>query len=151
MNNPKNKATLGVNPDQTFEACNMQVNQAFLMQGDGMHNSAKLLPDLVNNGIRLLVYAGNADMMCNYMGNERWLENLDSAFYDEFSSAKLVPWVIAKSGKLAGEIRSAGGAGFTAGNVTFVNVHEAGHMVPHDQPGAALDLFTRWIMDTPIA
>lgn len=62
MNDPKNKATLGVNPDQTFASCNMDVNQAFTMQGDGMHNSALLLPELVDDGVRLLVYAGNAGM-----------------------------------------------------------------------------------------
>jgi cathepsin A (carboxypeptidase C) len=41
-----------------------QVNQAFLFQGDGMHNSALLLPELVNDGVRLLVYAGNAGTSC---------------------------------------------------------------------------------------
>jgi hypothetical protein len=55
----------------------MQINQALLvswcacfgvsltvslLQGDGMHNSGALLPDLVNDGIRLLLYAGEADM-----------------------------------------------------------------------------------------
>jgi len=150
MNNPKNKAALGVNPEQTFASCNMEVNRAFAMQGDGMRNSALLLPELVNDGIRLLVYAGNADMMCNYIGNERWVEQLDTKFRDEFSTTKPVPWITTDSGKLAGEVRSAGGAGFTAGNITFVNVHEAGHMVPYDQSEAALDLFTRWITDTPL-
>jgi cathepsin A (carboxypeptidase C) len=43
-----------------FQSCNMEVNQAFMFQGDGMHNSGLLLPELVNEGIRLLVYAGNA-------------------------------------------------------------------------------------------
>lgn len=38
----------------------MEVNQAFVMQGDGMHRSAALLPDLIEDGVRLLVYAGNA-------------------------------------------------------------------------------------------
>lgn len=38
----------------------MAVNQAFFFQGDGMHNSASLLPELINDGVRLLVYAGNA-------------------------------------------------------------------------------------------
>lgn len=147
MNDPKHKVALGVNPEQSFTSCNTQVNQAFALQGDGMHNSAILLPELVNDGVRLLVYAGNADMMCNYMGNERWLEQLDTKFYDEFSSAKAVPWFSGQTGKLVGEVRNAGGAGFTAGNITFVIIYEAGHMVPYDQPEAAIDMFTKWIMD----
>jgi len=60
MNNPANKAALGVNPDRPFASCNMDVNRAFTMNGDGMHNSAALLPELVDAGVRLLVYAGNA-------------------------------------------------------------------------------------------
>jgi len=60
MNEPSNKAALGVNPDRTFQSCNMEINQAFTLNGDGAHNSAILLPELVNAGIRLLVYAGNA-------------------------------------------------------------------------------------------
>jgi cathepsin A (carboxypeptidase C) len=60
MNDHKNKAALGVNPEQTFASCNMDVNKAFTMQGDGMRNSASLLPELINDGVRLLVYAGNA-------------------------------------------------------------------------------------------
>lgn len=60
MNNPIHKAALGVNPDRTFASCNMDVNRAFVMNGDGMHNSAALIPELVDGGVRLLVYAGNA-------------------------------------------------------------------------------------------
>lgn len=60
MNEPAHKVELGVNPSLQFESCNMEVNQAFTGQGDGMHNSALLLTDLVNDGVRLLVYAGNA-------------------------------------------------------------------------------------------
>jgi hypothetical protein len=37
----------------------MDVNQAFTLSGD-WGNSALLLPELVNDGVRLLVYAGNA-------------------------------------------------------------------------------------------
>ena len=45
----------------------MLVNQAFFFHGDGMHNSAALLPGLLEDGKRLLVYAGNTDGMCNFM------------------------------------------------------------------------------------
>ena len=60
LNDPKTKAALGADPSRTFEACNLKVNEAFAYQGDGMHNSAALLPELINDGVRLLVYAGNA-------------------------------------------------------------------------------------------
>ena len=67
MNKPENKLAVGADPERNFESCNMQVNQAFLFQGDGSRNSALLLTDLVNDGVRLLVYAGNADYMCNFI------------------------------------------------------------------------------------
>ena len=60
MNDPKNKAAIGVDPSRKFESCNLEINQAFMLSGDGMHNSAALLPELINDGVRLLVYAGNA-------------------------------------------------------------------------------------------
>ncbi|KAF5372899.1 hypothetical protein D9758_001450 [Tetrapyrgos nigripes] len=151
MNQPENKVALGVNPDITFQSCNMEVNQAFALQGDGMHNSAILLPDLIEAGVRLLVYAGNADAMCNYIGNERWVEDLDTSFKGEFATAKSNPWITKSSGRQVGEVRSAGGKGFTAGNVTFVNVYGAGHMVPYDQPEAAFDMITRWLNNSPLS
>ena len=60
MNERKHMEALGVDPSRKFASCNMEVNQAFTLQGDGAHNSAILLPDLINDGVRLLVYAGNA-------------------------------------------------------------------------------------------
>jgi len=62
MNGAAVKKELGANPSLTFQSCSTQVNQDFATQGDGMRNSALLLTDLVNEGVRLLVYAGNAGM-----------------------------------------------------------------------------------------
>lgn len=47
--------------------CNMQVDQTFFFQGNDMHKSAALLRHLLNDRIDLLMYAGNADGMRNYM------------------------------------------------------------------------------------
>ena len=33
----------------------------------------------------------------------------------------------------------------TSGNFTFVRLHAGGHMVPHDQPVASLDMLNRWL------
>ncbi|KAL4068599.1 Alpha/Beta hydrolase protein [Scleroderma yunnanense] len=150
MNDPKVKAALGVSPQRQFSSCNMGVNQGFLKQGDAVQDTPALIPELVENGIRFLIYAGVADMMCNYMGNERWLEVLPTKFLDEFLDAPTEIWTTAHSNKPVGTVRSAGGDGTRAGNITFVAVHEAGHMVPYDQPEAALDLISRWIFDLPL-
>ena len=63
LNQPSVKAELGVSPEREFATCNMDVNQAFALSGD-WSNSALLLPELVNDGVRLLVYAGNAGQYC---------------------------------------------------------------------------------------
>ncbi|KAJ7057203.1 carboxypeptidase C [Mycena amicta] len=146
MRDPKVKRALGIDPERSFHSFNMDMNRDFNARGEGVQNAAKLLPELIDGGVRLLVYAGNADMMANYMGNERWVENLNTQFKTEFATAESLDWVIGGSNTIAGTVRSAG-----AGNLTFVTVYEAGHMVSHDQPVAALDLFTRWIRNVPLA
>ncbi|KAK7046718.1 carboxypeptidase [Favolaschia claudopus] len=150
MNSPKVKAALGVDSNRTFRSFNMDMNREFNMRGEGVRNAAKLLPELVNDGVRLLVYAGQADMMANYMGNELWVENLETKFKPEFASAESQPWSIPSSKQAVGQVRSAGGEEGRGGNVAFVTVFEAGHMVAHDQPAVALHLFTKWIQNLPL-
>ena len=70
MNNPKVKKAIGVAPQRQFAACNMGVNQGFVMQGDSMQDTPALLPELVDNGIRLLVYAGVAGKFHPYQLDE---------------------------------------------------------------------------------
>jgi cathepsin A (carboxypeptidase C) len=121
-----------------------------MFQGDGMKHSAALLPPLLEAGIRVLIYAGVEDFMCNFKGNLEWVEDLDNVFKAEFNAAKTNPYVLLGGKKQKGEVKVAGAQGFTAGNLAYVSVFEAGHMVPFDQPEVALDLFSRWIHNTPL-
>ena len=57
LNRPDVKKSLGVPSKLTFTGCNMEVNKAFMMQGDGMHNSAELIPPMLDAGIRFLICA----------------------------------------------------------------------------------------------
>jgi cathepsin A (carboxypeptidase C) len=60
MNLPEVRRALGADSRAPeFTACNLEMNFAFMLQGDGMRDSKSLLTELVNDGIRLLVYAGN--------------------------------------------------------------------------------------------
>ncbi|GJE97829.1 serine carboxypeptidase [Phanerochaete sordida] len=149
-NIPAVKGALGVPSRHHFQSCNREVGEEFGGRGDGMRNSAALLPELIDAGVRLLVYAGNADMGCNFMGNEAWVSQLPGRYHDEFAASTSEKWTVLTSGRVAGEVRTAGSNGFDAGNVTFVQIYEAGHMAPFDQPEATFDLFTRWIMNLPL-
>ncbi|GAA5884563.1 hypothetical protein JCM6882_005300 [Rhodosporidiobolus microsporus] len=143
MNQPDVRKELGASPDRTFESCNGQVNQAFQFQGDVAHNTAALIPPLLEDGIRFLIYAGDADFMCNSKGNLAWTLALPWSKQDKYNKSKLVSFKT-KDGKKAGTTRAVttdGGAGL----LRFLEIEGAGHMVPYDQPEASLDFFTRWI------
>jgi len=89
-------------------------------------------------------------------GNERWITQLEHKFHKELQASSFKPWVVPGFSRIAGDVRSAGGGEFGAGNVNFVNVRESGcvsisahilrhlsynansHMVPYDLPEAAL-------------
>lgn len=60
MNNPATKTALGAKSDITFQACKQEIDDAFTWTMDPLQNAAGLLPELVDAGVRLLVYAGNA-------------------------------------------------------------------------------------------
>ena len=55
------------------------------------------------------------------------MEKLENKFHDEFAQSAPTAWLTLDSGRQAGLVRSAGGDGFTAGNLTFVRVFEAGY------------------------
>ncbi|KIM59125.1 hypothetical protein SCLCIDRAFT_27552 [Scleroderma citrinum Foug A] len=111
MNNPKVKTAIGVSTQRQFSLCNNDVEKGFQLRGDSLQDTPAILPELVNNGIRLLIYAGVADRVCDYMGNERWLEVLLTKFYDEFLDAPTEIWITTQSKKPAGTVRTAGGDG----------------------------------------
>ncbi len=80
------------------------------------------------------------DLICNFYGATATLETLNWQGQSGFNMAQNVTWHY--NGKTVGSAR-------TYRNLTYVNVLAAGHMVPHDQPAAALDLITRFLKNLP--
>jgi cathepsin A (carboxypeptidase C) len=87
---------------------------------------------------------GDADFICNWLGNKAWAEALEwpgqKKFVDApFDALKLkTAYGSKKKDTETGHIK-------TAGNFTFIQLHAGGHMVPYDQPEASLDMLNRWI------
>ncbi len=65
-----NTTALGVDPDFNFTISSEDVSEAFLNAGQAMLNSVALLPVLINNGVRLLTFAGDTgiNLLCISIG-----------------------------------------------------------------------------------
>jgi carboxypeptidase C (cathepsin A) len=48
-----------------------------MLMGDWMLNLQDDVTYLLENGIRVLVYSGDKDYICNWRGGEKWTNTLD--------------------------------------------------------------------------
>ena len=133
LNDPIAQKKIGVN--KPWESCNFAVNMQFVF--DFMKNYDQLIPELLEDGIRVLVYVGDQDYICNWIGNKEWVLNLDWEGKEKFNQQ---PDEIYKTdkGEEIGLIRSYNG-------LSFLQVYNAGHMVPMDQPENSLFMFNDFI------
>nr|GEU53300.1 serine carboxypeptidase-like [Tanacetum cinerariifolium] len=127
------KTALGVPSDIDFVSCSRTVYDAMLQ--DWMRDLEVGIPALLEQGIELLVYAGEYDLICNWVGNSRWVNAMPWSGQNKFVAASNVSFVV--DGKEAGIMKN-------YGPLTFLKVHNAGHMVPMDQPSAALQMLQLW-------
>ena len=44
---------------------------------DWLREYDSAIPAMLDGGIDILIYAGDADFVCNWMGNQAWVEALD--------------------------------------------------------------------------
>ena len=121
----------------SYESCNFDINRNFLLQGDWMKPYHRVVPGILEE-IPVLVYAGDADYICNWLGNKAWTEALEWPGQKEYKNAKMEDFKIDGDGKKVGEVKS-------HGNFTFLKLHAGGHMVPYDQPEASLEMLNRWL------
>jgi len=133
LNRDDVKEALGA--EGSWESCNMLVNQLFKV--DFMTSYHKGIPDLLHDDIEVLIYAGDVDYICNWLGNKKWVLDLEWDGKNEFNLAEDKPWNLS-SGENMGRIRS-------YKNFKFLQVYNAGHMVPMDQPKAADEMLFSWL------
>ncbi|TVU19121.1 hypothetical protein EJB05_35255 [Eragrostis curvula] len=133
LNEKSVREALGVG-NKKFVSCSPLVYEAMI--ADWMKNLEVGIPALVEDGIKVLIYAGEYDLICNWLGNFRWVNSMVWSGQQNFSEASMLPFKI--NGKEAGLLKS-------YGPLSFLKVHDAGHMVPMDQPEAALDMLRKWM------
>lgn len=138
LNKDSTKAALHVKEEAKWQTCNMGINLKF--HTDWMKDFSPFVKDLVNDGIPALIYAGDVDFICNYLGNKAWTLELEWDHKEEFNAAEEKEWGSREDGSSAGLVRSSNG-------FTFLQVYDAGHMVPSDQPDVALTMIKTFVGD----
>lgn len=107
-----------------------------MFTGDAAKPFQQDVAAVLEKEIPVLIYAGDKDFICNWVGQELWLKELEWSGQHLYNSKNKTVWETELGP--AGETKSALG-------LTFLRVYEAGHMVPHDQPENALEMFNTWL------
>ncbi|SCU85378.1 LANO_0C04104g1_1 [Lachancea nothofagi CBS 11611] len=137
LNDPSVQAAVGSDVSH-FTGCNNDVFLAFLLTGDGNRPFQQYVAELANRDIPVLIYAGDKDYICNWLGNLAWVEELEWKHQIEFTRLPLKPWNSKEAGEAIGEVKN-------FGSFTFLRVYDAGHMVPYNQPENSLEMVNRWL------
>ena len=135
-----------------------------------MRSSLSDLEVVINAGVRTVLYNGDADYICNYMGFEAMvrascflplllvfaltltlhakIDSLDTKFSPEFAKQNFSSFTV--EGKPAGLYKN-------AGTFSYLRVTGAGHQVPAylwrgvPRGAAALQMFTQIMSDKPLS
>lgn len=156
LTDPSVRSLLGVDPSvpANFSFIAWDVATAFTANQDMFRVTSDYVSSLLERGVRVLVYVGKNDWICNWIGNERWTLAMEWTGQADFVKEELRDWVV--DGKRAGKTRSAKG-------FTFATIEGAGHMVsplhahfcldvllnilqaPFNKPKESLELVQRWM------
>ncbi|RAL08463.1 alpha/beta-hydrolase [Aspergillus homomorphus CBS 101889] len=125
-----------------FTESNNAVSAAFSSTGDDGRRMRTTddFAALLQQGVTVAMYAGDADYNCNWLGGEAvavkvGAPGFHAAGYTNISTS---------DGVMHGQVRQ-------AGRFAFVRVYESGHEVPFYQPLLALELFERVIGGKDVA
>jgi len=133
LNSQSVQTALGV-VGHEWTDCNMEVHT--LLLGDWMQNLETNIPSLLEGKVRVLVYSGMLDYICNWIGGDYWTSGMVWSGQTGFNAVNETTWTVDNTP--AGFVKSYQG-------LTFLKVSNAGHMVPMDQPKNALAMLNTFL------
>lgn len=161
LNSTRVKNAFGVDSNVTFKPVNYELEAAFDANGEIGYPSDFLVTRLLDAGVRVLIYAGNMDWLCNAPGMRHLVDSLQWSGRDTF---RFLPFSKMYLGDETGNIGH-GNAGVQQAMrfsrqsahelrlwgyhkkfnlLSFFEVDDAGHMAPGDKPREVLALIQKW-------
>lgn len=107
---------------KSWRECNGRVGNRFTAKNS--KPAVTLLPKILEQ-IPVVLFHGNRDIICNYIGAENFIKELEWNGATGFQDDEAYDWVYDK--ELSGYIK-------TERNLTYINVFDTSHMVPFDKP-----------------
>ncbi|KAI0377553.1 putative carboxypeptidase S1 [Hypomontagnella monticulosa] len=104
----------------------------FIFSGDDPRSFMGELSDVVQAGVRVVIWTGDTDYVCNWPGTLAAADAVEWPRKETFASLTLEPYTV--NGVQKGTFKS-------LDNLTFMRIFEAGHNVPFYQPEASLQIF----------
>ena len=140
LNSPAVQEAIGA--FQNFSESNDAVSTAFGTTGDDAREVSTVedIRKLLEQGVTVMMYTGDADYNCNWLGGEAVAEEINAP---GFASAGYTN-IVTSDGVTHGQVKQAGA-------YSFVRIYESGHEVPFYQPLASLEIFGRAIQGLDIA
>jgi carboxypeptidase C (cathepsin A) len=126
LNDPDVRNSLHVSPKSMhWKEVNNFIVQTFVTNYYNMREQFKV----INRAkLKTIVYNGDIDLVCNFIGDQMFLDSLNIPIFTESTN-----WFY--NGILAGSVK------YFANNLTFTTVRGAGHAAPKDKPGPTLEIF----------
>ncbi|KAF8269045.1 putative carboxypeptidase S1 [Lactarius quietus] len=131
-----------IGAQHAYKECSNAAYNKFVDTGDTARNFLSTLGAVLKSDTQVLIWAGDADWICNTAGVQAVVSKLQFAQSAEFNSKSLVPYTV--NGVQYGVFQ-------TAGKLSFLNVFNAGHEVPAYQPVLSLQAFIQTLNQHPLS
>merc|ERR1711862_225529 len=91
MNKPSTRKALHISDKSgEWKTCSKHVFNQFTT--DMMRDVSSYVSELVDNDIAALIYAGDTDYICHYIGNKAWTVDLKWKHQEQFKASKAYDW-----------------------------------------------------------
>ncbi|KAF9005082.1 alpha/beta-hydrolase [Cyathus striatus] len=120
----------------SFDQCSDDVRVAFGDAGEYGRSNLPVLAPLANNRFPILIWVGDADIKCNWLGIHDAMVTMDWYGNQQLNNTEYRN--ISISNKPVAAVKS-------VDNFTFARVYGAGHALPAFQPQAAVEIFSQFI------
>ncbi|KAE9378789.1 carboxypeptidase-like protein S1 [Stipitochalara longipes BDJ] len=131
LTNPAIMKAIGARGNYT-ECSAINIPDQFDSTGDPARSLLPELSEVVKCGVNVIMWAGDADMVCDWMGNEACANAVDYDDTHVFQQNEVKNYTV--DGVVVGAYKA-------KGNLNWLRVFDSGHYVAYFQPKLALQVF----------